>query len=89
MSMTMILIQLQMWNVHFLMNHVQLKISKHFYLRLQHRIWSRWQEKQKSLQKIILEIQFISLPRYILQTTVRIIVFIADLTVIIISDAKN
>ena len=65
------------------------RILKHFYPQLQHLILSRWQEKQRRLPEIILEIQCTFLHRYILQTIARITAFTADLTAIIISGGRS
>lgn len=62
---------------------------RHCCHRQQHRIWNRWQGKQRRSRRIILEIRSISSHRFILQTIARTTAFTVASTVITTSAGRS
>ena len=75
--------------MHLHIRNVLRKILKHCYHRQPFHFWKKSPRQPRQRQENILETVFICSHRFILQTIVKTIVFIVDLTVTIRSTVRN
>ena len=87
--MIIVNIRQQMWKMHLHIRNVPRRISVRCYHRQPFRFWKRLPRQLRRRQENILETVFICSHRFILQTIVKTIVFIVDLTVTIRSTAHS